>query len=168
MIFVTVGTHEQPFDRLVSHIDALVETGAITEEVVIQIGFSNYEPKHCRWSKLLPHKEVKALVEEARIVITHGGPASFMMPLQEGKIPVVVPRRAQHSEHINDHQVSFCKEVAQRNGNIIFVEEMEQLAEVICNYDDIVSGMSLENKSHNARFNEKLKKMVDEMFAEGK
>lgn len=168
MIFVTVGTHEQPFDRLVSYIDGLVEAGTITEEVFIQIGFSTYEPKHCKWSKLLPHKEIKELVDNARIIITHGGPASFMMALQGGKIPIVVPRRSQYAEHVNDHQVAFGKEVAHRCGNIIFVEEMDQLADAIRNYDQIVSGMSLDNKSHNAHFNEKLKKMVDEMFAPGK
>lgn len=168
MIFVTVGTHEQPFDRLISHIDELVAAGVIKEEVVVQIGFSNYEPKHCKWSKLLPHKEVKALVEEARIIVTHGGPASFMMPLELEKIPIVVPRRSSFSEHVNDHQVNFCKEVAQRNGNIIFVEDLEQLGETISNYENIVSGMSLENKSHNAKFNEKFIKMVDEMFEEDK
>ena len=168
MIFVTVGTHEQPFDRLISHIDHLVETGKITEEVVIQSGFSTYEPQHCRWSKLLPHKEVRELVENARVIITHGGPASFMMPLQMGKIPVVVPRKADYGEHVNNHQVSFCEAVAQRKGNIILVEDVEQLEEVIANYDQIVSGMDLDNKSHNASFNEKLKKMVDEMFAERK
>ena len=36
MIFVTVGTHEQPFDRLVSYIDDLKGQGKITEEVIIQ------------------------------------------------------------------------------------------------------------------------------------
>lgn len=165
MIFVTVGTHEQPFDRLVEHIDHLVETGAISEEVVIQSGFSNYEPKHCRWSKLLPHKEVRELVENARIVITHGGPASFMMPLQMGKIPIVVPRKADYGEHVNNHQVSFCQAVEQRQGNIVLVEDVEQLEKVISDYDQIISGILVNNKSNNASFNEELKKMVDEMFA---
>ena len=164
MIFVTVGTHEQPFDRLVSHIDALVETGVIKEEVVIQIGFSNYEPKHCRWSKLLPHKEVRELVQNARLVITHGGPASFMMPLLMGKIPVVVPRRSEFNEHVNDHQVHFCQEVARRQGNIIFVEDLEQLSSAIANYEQLIAGISVDNKSHNAKFNDQLKQMVDGMF----
>ena len=31
-------------------------------------------------------------VADARIVITHGGPASFIVPLQVGKTPIVVPR----------------------------------------------------------------------------
>lgn len=107
MIFVTVGTHEQPFDRLVAYIDQLKETGVLTEDVVIQTGFSTYEPKHCRWQKLFPYKEMVELVEQARIVITHGGPSSFIMPLQIGKIPVVVPRQKRFEEHVNDHQLVF-------------------------------------------------------------
>lgn len=51
MIFVTVGTHEQPFNRLVKKIDELKRDGVITEEVIIQTGFSTYEPKYCKWSR---------------------------------------------------------------------------------------------------------------------
>ncbi|MBT8990350.1 glycosyltransferase, partial [Lactobacillus delbrueckii subsp. bulgaricus] len=36
MIFVTVGTHEQPFNRLIEKIDELVANGDIKEKVVIQ------------------------------------------------------------------------------------------------------------------------------------
>lgn len=93
MIFVTVGTHEQAFNRLVKFIDNLKKDGIIEEEVVIQTGFSTYEPQKCTWSSLYPYKEMIKFVNEARIVITHGGPSSFIMPLQLGKIPVVVPRQ---------------------------------------------------------------------------
>lgn len=93
MIFVTVGTHEQPFNRLIEYIDNLKRDGIITEEVIMQTGFSTYEPKYCVWSKLLPYKEMVQNVADARIVITHGGPASFVMPLQIGKTPIVVPRQ---------------------------------------------------------------------------
>ncbi len=44
MIFVTVGTHEQPFNRLIKEVDRLVETGIIKDEVFIQTGYSTYEP----------------------------------------------------------------------------------------------------------------------------
>lgn len=73
MIFVTVGTHEQPFNRLIEYIDNLKRDGIISEEVIIQTGFSTYEPKYCKWSKLLPYKEMVKNVADARIVITHGG-----------------------------------------------------------------------------------------------
>ena len=77
MIFVTVGTHEQPFDRLIKKIDELKQDGTIQEDVIIQTGFSTYEPKHCQWSKLIPYQQMVKNVADARIVITHGGPASF-------------------------------------------------------------------------------------------
>lgn len=46
MIFVTVGTHEQPFNRLVKAVDELKRDGVITEDVIMQTGFSTYEPKY--------------------------------------------------------------------------------------------------------------------------
>lgn len=73
MIFVTVGTHEQPFNRLVQKIDQLKKDGIIEDEVFIQTGFSTYEPKYCQWSKLIPYENMVQYVEKARIVITHGG-----------------------------------------------------------------------------------------------
>ena len=79
MIFVTVGTHEQPFNRLIQKVDELKKDGIINEDVIIQTGFSTYEPKYCQWSKLIPYQQMVKNVADARIVITHGGPASFIM-----------------------------------------------------------------------------------------
>ena len=45
MIFVTVGTHEQPFDRLVKAIDELKRDQLITDDIFIQTGYSTYSPK---------------------------------------------------------------------------------------------------------------------------
>ena len=73
MIFVTVGTHEQPFNRLIQKVDELKKDGVITEDVIIQTGFSTYEPKYCQWSKLIPYQQMIKNVADARIVITHGG-----------------------------------------------------------------------------------------------
>ncbi len=73
MIFVTVGTHEQPFNRLIQKIDELKKDGTIQDDVIIQTGFSTYEPKYCQWSKLIPYQQMVKNVADARIVITHGG-----------------------------------------------------------------------------------------------
>ena len=80
MIFVTVGTHEQPFDRLVKAIDELKKEQLIDDDVFIQTGYSTYSPEYCEWSKFVPYAEMEKKMTEARIVITHGGPASFIMP----------------------------------------------------------------------------------------
>ncbi|HEM5084042.1 TPA: multidrug MFS transporter, partial [Streptococcus suis] len=111
MIFVTVGTHEQPFDRLLKEVDYLVEKGVITEEVFIQTGYSTYIPKNCKWSKLLSFDKMNELMEKADIIITHGGPATFMSAIAKGKKPIVVPRLEKYGEHVNDHQLDFSKQV---------------------------------------------------------
>ena len=163
MIFVTVGTHEQPFNRLIQKIDQLKKDGIIEDDVFIQTGFSTYEPKYCQWSKLIAYQDMIQHVEDARIVITHGGPASFIMPLQIGKIPIVVPRQKQFGEHVNDHQVEFAKNVAERMGTIIPVEDIETLGDVITNYDEIVARMGVGMSSNNSEFNEELEKIVEKM-----
>lgn len=160
MIFVTVGTHEQPFNRLIKKVDELKRDGVIQEDVIMQTGFSTYEPKYCEWSKLIPYQQMIKNVEDARIVITHGGPASFIMPLQIGKVPIVVPRQHKFDEHVNDHQVEFARNVAERMGTIIPVEDIEKLEKVITDYDQIVSGMGHGMSSNNVKFNVELENLV--------
>lgn len=165
MIFVTVGTHEQPFNRLVEYVDRAKREGMIEEDVIIQTGYSTYEPGSCKWKNIYPYEEMVRLVKEARIVISHGGPSSFVMALQEGKIPIVVPRRHDFNEHVNDHQAAFSHAVSERMGSIIVVDEVDDLLDVIDRYDVIVRGMNREMSSNNARFNENLRRIVETMFA---
>ena len=162
MIFVTVGTHEQPFDRLVEYMDKWASNH--DEDVVVQTGFSTYEPTNCRWQKLFPYQEMVNNVGSARIVITHGGPSSFIMPLQIGKIPIVVPRKFEFNEHVNNHQVDFCNQVAQRQGNIIVVEDVNKLGDTIEQYDDIVAGMKNGMASNNEKFCAEFEKIVDTLI----
>lgn len=164
MIFLTVGTHEQPFNRLVKYIDNLKRDGVIEDDVIIQTGFSTYEPRYCKWSKLFPYKEMVQNVVDARIVITHGGPASFIMPLQVGKIPIVVPRQHSFNEHVNNHQVEFVKAIAERMGTIIPLYEIEKVSEVLMNYEDIVADMPSGISSNNIGFNRHLEVIVNRMF----
>lgn len=162
MIFVTVGTHEQQFNRLIQTIDDLKRDGTIQENVMIQTGFSTYEPRYCQWRKWIPYQQMVQNVADARIVITHGGPASFIMPLQIGKTPIVVPRQHQFDEHVNDHQVEFARNVANRMGTIIPVEDVKMLGDVIANYDQIVAGMGHGGiKSNNEKFCMELKEIVE-------
>jgi UDP-N-acetylglucosamine transferase subunit ALG13 len=140
------------------------EKGLIREEVIIQTGYSTYEPRYCRFSKLFPYSEMCRFVKEARIVITHGGPSSFIMPLQEGKIPIVVPMQKRYGEHVNNHQLEFCRAIEERSGNIIVVEEVRELKRAILRYDKIVAEMPSSIKSHNDIFNEEFEKVINELF----
>lgn len=87
-----------------------------------------------------------------------------MVPLQMGKIPVVVPRQKVFGEHVNDHQLHFCHEVEKRYHNIIVAENVENLKNIILEYDKRTRTMSGNMVNHNEAFNEKLEKTVGEMF----
>jgi UDP-N-acetylglucosamine transferase subunit ALG13 len=164
MIFVTVGTHEQPFNRLIEKMDELVESGKIKEKVVVQYGFSTYEAKHCEMHKMMSFDEIQQTFKDARIVITHGGPSSFVEALQYGKVPIVVPRQLKFNEHVNNHQVDFTKLIAERMNNIIPVYDIANLGRTIADYDTIVKKKNSGESSNNLKFNADLDKIVDEMM----
>lgn len=164
MIFVTVGTHEQPFDRLIYHLDEWKRKKIIDEDIIMQTGYSTYIPMCCMWKAFFPYQEMIEYIKQARIVITHGGPASFIMPLQLGKIPIVVPRRKKYGEHVNDHQYYFANEVLKRYQSILVVNDIKELEELIVEYDERVKMLSVKHRSNNEFFNIEFEKMVKELF----
>lgn len=164
MIFVTVGTHEQPFDRLLKCIEKMVEDGQIKEEVIVQKGYTDYEMKNCKSSKLIPYEEMQSNIEKARIVVSHGGPASFLDPLKYGKIPIVVPRKKEYNEHVNNHQVEFSKEVERRMKNIIVAETDEEIKEAILNYEKKIKKLNSKNNSNNKLFCKKLEQEIESLL----
>lgn len=164
MIFVTVGTHEQPFNRLIKKVDELVKEGEIKERVIMQIGFSTYKPKYCEYKSMLSYEEMKDCIKKAHIVITHGGPSSFIEVLQEGKIPIVVPRLKKFNEHINNHQLNFVKLIDEKNKNIIPVYDIDKLSGIIANYDIKVKEYNDNIVNNNKKFNEQFDKIILDLF----
>lgn len=164
MIFITVGTHEQQFNRLIEYIDELKRDEVIKEEIIMQTGFSTYKPRYCKWKSLITYDEMIKNVREARIVITHGGPASFIMAIQEGKIPIVIPRQEKYNEHINNHQVEFTKAVDIKMGNIILVLNIEDLKDTILNYKNIVLNKKKGSFTNNEKFNKEFEQVVKDLY----
>ena len=164
VIFVTVGTHEQQFDRLIKSVDDLVKDGIIKDKVIMQTGYSNYEPQYCEWQKLYPFIQMEEFVDKADIVITHGGPSSIILPLQKGKVPIVVPRQKKFAEHVNNHQFEFVEFICEKQGNVIPVWEIEELKDTILNYLTIVENIPSEMKSNNEMFCMNLETIVNEML----
>jgi UDP-N-acetylglucosamine transferase subunit ALG13 len=140
VIFVTVGTHEQPFDRLVERIDGLCADGVLDDEIFIQTGYTKYEPEHCEFEALIDFDRFVEKIESARIVITHGGPGSIMTALYHGKLPVVVPRQKRFAEHVDDHQVRFTEKL-EKAGRIIAVYNIENLAHVLRDYAELCANL---------------------------
>lgn len=162
MVFVTVGTHEQPFDRLVRAIDGLVADGMLREEVFVQTGYCTYEPRHCEWRRFVPAPEMRSRMEAADAVVTHGGPSSFIEAMAAGKVPVVAPRLARLGEHVNDHQAAFVRLVAERRGGIVPVYDVADLADAIEEARRLGAG-GAGFVSHNAEFCEALRGQIERL-----
>lgn len=124
MIFVTVGTHHQPFERLLGALDAL------DEDLIVQYGPGRPPAGATRAEAFLPFDQMLECFREADKVITHAGVGSIICASREGHVPIVVPRRHDLGEHVDDHQVELTRALAQR-GNVVALWEMEALAETL-------------------------------------
>ena len=161
MIFVTVGTHEQPFNRLVSYMDNWASEH--NEKVIIQTGYSTYAPTYCEYEKMYLYEQMQKYIKDARIVITHGGPSSFVPILMHGKKVIVVPRQEQFGEHVNDHQSLFCDSFAEMYDGIIVVKNIYDLDETIKQFDSSAFYKTERFESTNSEFCEKLERIIDEV-----
>jgi UDP-N-acetylglucosamine transferase subunit ALG13 len=109
LIFVTIGTALQGFDRLVNEVDRISASGNIPKEFFVQYGHSK-PTISAKGASFLEREEVSRLICEAELVITHGG-ATLGVCMALGKKPIVVPRYARKGEAISDHQVALCREL---------------------------------------------------------
>ena len=136
MILATVGTHEDQFNRLLLELNRLVEVGEITEKVVVQSGYCDAEAPNVDCFKQLPFDELQSLMAEARVIITHGGPASIIQAMAHGKVPIVVPRQSGHGEHVDDHQCRFAEKMRER---VLVVLDIDELGQTINEWDNRVA-----------------------------
>jgi UDP-N-acetylglucosamine transferase subunit ALG13 len=71
LIFATVGTCHKSFDRFIRAIDHLATK--LSEEVIIQIGISNYVPENAKYFNFCNYKKMSELIEQANTIIAHAG-----------------------------------------------------------------------------------------------
>lgn len=126
MIFVTVGTNETPFDRLLRAFD----TTTIDEEIVVQHGSSSVHPQRARCVESIRYEEVVELVRQARAVVSHAGVGSILTALANGKRPIIVPRLHRFGEAVDDHQLQFARRL-EAAGLVTLVEDPEHLEQAI-------------------------------------
>jgi UDP-N-acetylglucosamine transferase subunit ALG13 len=104
LVFVSVGTDHHPFDRLVGWVDAWLPEGV---RCVVQHGTSA-PPRHAEGVSYLEHDALTTMLEEAAVVVSHGGPTTITESRRQGRRPIVVPRSPRLGEHVDDHQERFC------------------------------------------------------------
>ena len=115
MIFLAVGTQNFPFDSLLRAVDALAGAGSLAEEVFAQTGYCQYRPAHFPFQDFLSKDAFEEQIRRCSLLLTHGGVSTIVTALREAKPVVVVPRRKQYGEHVDDHQVQIAESFAQSN-----------------------------------------------------
>lgn len=125
MIFVTVGTHHQPFERMLDGL-APLDGG----ELVVQYGTGAPPPGVSRAEAFMPFDEMLSHFREADAVLTHAGVGSILCATREGHVPLVVPRRHELGEHVDDHQSELTRALADR-GSVVAIWEMGELADAL-------------------------------------
>jgi UDP-N-acetylglucosamine transferase subunit ALG13 len=128
-VFVTVGTDHHPFNRLVGWIDRWAVGRHDHVDVLVQSGTAE-PPRNVEWIPFLGHEDATAALRRATAVACHAGPGTVMSCRSIGVIPIVVPRMTDLGEHVDDHQVSFARRMAQHD-QLRLAESSSRLAELL-------------------------------------
>lgn len=115
-VVVTLGTmpdfgFRRAVERLASLLPQVCAAGA---EVLWQVGATDLTGLAVDGHVQISANELRAAVQGADLVIAHGGIGSALMALDAGRVPVLIPRRTAHGEHIDDHQAMICAHLAER------------------------------------------------------
>lgn len=130
MIFVTVGTQDKPFIRIIKAVEDAVLAGKITDKVVVQAGNTEYESKVLNVLNYIPFDKFNEYIDKADIIITHGGVGSILNALKLKKKIIAVPRLKKYGEHINDHQLQVIEKMTQE-GYILSCEDETKIADKV-------------------------------------
>ena len=130
MIFVTLGTQDKTFERLLKAIDKAIENGEIKEKVIVQAGNTKYESNNMEIFDLISQDEFQKLVDKCDLLITHGGVGSILSAVKQGKKVIAAARLKKYNEHVNDHQKQIIHEF-EKEGYLIELKDFNQIGKTI-------------------------------------
>ena len=115
---------------------------------------------------MLKPEKMKDIIKDSDIIITHAGVGTIMECLEMGKEIIVVPRKAENLEHVNNHQEEIAFEM-EKKGLLKKVDTYEQLKnsviEIIKNNEGKIK---INYISNNEKFNDNLIKYLERLFVE--
>jgi len=117
LIFVTVGGM-RGFERLICQMDVIA--GELVEKVIMQIGFTIYEPTNCEWTRFMSRTDIEQAFSDARLIVAHAGTGSILTALEHNKPLVLVPRLKKHGEAFDDHQLEIGRKMESRGIKVVY------------------------------------------------
>lgn len=124
MILVTLGTQDKEFVRLLNAVEKAILEKEITDDVIVQAGFTNFKSQNMKVFDYIDIDLFNKYVDEASLIITHGGVGTIMNALSKGKKIIGAARLAKYGEHHNDHQIEILENFDE-NGYLIYAKELD-------------------------------------------
>lgn len=112
MIFVTVGTQPNGFLRCLKEVEALIEKHNITEEVVAQIGNTDFQTDKYKTITFTGENEFKMYIKNASYIITHAGSGAIFNSIKAGKKVIAIARLHDFNEMADNHQTELVTKLA--------------------------------------------------------
>lgn len=110
MIFVTLGTQDKPFVRMLELLDRKVNDGTIKGKIIVQAGHTKYESSNMEIFDYVSADIFDKYINDCDLLITHGGVGSIFTGLKHNKKILVMPRLAEYKEQHNNHQLEIVEE----------------------------------------------------------
>jgi UDP-N-acetylglucosamine transferase subunit ALG13 len=111
--FLAVGTHHEPFDRLLRMAGEAAATGLLPGPIVAQSGASTQHPRGFDGGSWLSPDAFREQLATSRVVIGHAGSGLVSSALAAGTRPMILARRAALGEHVDDHQIQIARKLEQ-------------------------------------------------------
>ena len=124
-----------------------IDEGTIKDKVVVQAGSTKFESDDMEIFNLIEQNKFNELIEQANIIITHGGVGSIVTAVKLGKKVIAVPRLRKYGEHVNDHQIQIV-ETFSKQGFIKGIKDISELKETLKNIDTFTPN-KLESNTEN-------------------
>ena len=122
LVVALAGTDHHPFERMVQWMDTAAKRRSDVR-FVVQHGAST-PPSVAVGHAFLAHDELVGLLQEASVVVCHGGPGTIMDAREAGHVPLCLPRDPRLGEHVDGHQQRFAT-TAERAGVVRVVSTVE-------------------------------------------
>lgn len=110
--FVALGTHWQPFGRLMRMVEEAVAAGILPSPVVAQVGAFDYPSERVQTVPSLAPDRLAELMRRSEVVVCHGGAGIIATTIRAGRRPLVLARRQKFGEHVDDHQQEIVAKLA--------------------------------------------------------
>lgn len=156
MIFVSLGTNDKSFKRLLDEFEKQIKEGKIKEEIVVQSGFTKYKSQKMKVIDLMSMDDFKYYIEKCDVLVTHGGVGTILDGLKLGKKIIAFPRLCEYSEHVNNHQIEIIEEFYKEG--YILTGELKDLSDLI---KKAKSFTPKSYKSNNSNFNKLIEDCIE-------